>query len=395
MRTRRVLINGLVMLASLVAGLGLCELASRTILNPADYLSATTVPDDILGIRIAPGAAGFDQWGFRNPRVPPTADIVAIGDSHTYGNTATMADAWPSVVARVTGRSVYNLGLGGYGPNQYYHLLTTRAPALKPRWVVCALYMGDDFENAFLMTYGKDHWAFLRRAGWGNVDPNIWGQSAGLPWHRNLRVWLSQHSVLYQTVVHGPVLGGLKGRLQIARASRGEDGGTTSLIETDGGIREAFRPLGIRARLDQRNPAVREGMRITFELLTRMDRACREQGCRLVVALIPTKEMVFAPHLLRVPGLHLREVISDLVASEIEATAKIRMFLDAADISHVDTLPALRRHLGERLYARSDRDMHPSRNGYRVIGEAVAHHLQSRAPAVTMPSASMAGARAD
>jgi hypothetical protein len=43
---------------------------------------------------------------------------VGSGDSHTFGNTATMNDSWPSVVARVTGREVYNLGLGGYGPNQ-------------------------------------------------------------------------------------------------------------------------------------------------------------------------------------------------------------------------------------------------------------------------------------
>ena len=45
--------------------------------------------DDVLGAVPSPSAmAGFDRWGFRNRKVPETVDIVAVGDSHTYGNTA-------------------------------------------------------------------------------------------------------------------------------------------------------------------------------------------------------------------------------------------------------------------------------------------------------------------
>jgi hypothetical protein len=372
MRTRPAVLNTVVVLASLAIAVLVCEAAARLVLNPADYLSVTTVPDDVLGIRIAPGTRGFDQWGFRNRSVPGAADIVAVGDSHTYGNAATMADAWPAVVAAVTGRTVYNLGLGGYGPNQYYHLLKTRAVTLRPRWVAVGLYMGDDLENAFLMTYGLDHWKFLRNGHWTRADANIWETAHDLTPLQRVRLWFSRHSVLYQVVVHGPVLGRLKGAVQVARAARGEDRGTTSLVDADAGIQEAFRPLGIRDRLDQRSPAVREGLRITLELLALMDRTCREHGCRLVVVLIPTKETVFAEHLLRAERLPLREAIAELVAHEAQASGRIRAFLDERGIPSVETLSALRRHLGRQLYARSDRDMHPSGNGYRVIGEAVA-----------------------
>src|SRR5262249_32881213 len=133
-------------------GLLLSEGGLRLILNPADYLPVRVVEDDILGARVLPRSSGFDEWGFRNPNVPHSVDIVAIGDSHTYGNNAKMIDSWPYVVGRITGHSVYNLGLGGYGPNQYFHLLKTHAVQLKPRWVLCGLYLGDDFENAFLIT---------------------------------------------------------------------------------------------------------------------------------------------------------------------------------------------------------------------------------------------------
>lgn len=377
MRVRRAIVNGLVLLVSLMIGLLLCEVGVRLVVNPGDYLSARTVADETLGIRVTPGTAGFDEWGFRNKKVPSRAEIVAIGDSHTYGNNAAMADSWPYVTARLTGRSVYNLGLGGYGPNQYYYLLKTLAVKLKPRWVVCALYLGDDFENAFLMTYGREYWSFLRKGHWAGVEADIWKTPDGGNWHRTMRVWLSENSVIYRLLVHGSVFGELKGASQIRQAAQGEDRTTTSLIVPESGIQEAFRPVSIRDRLDERISAVREGMRITMQLLSLMDKTCRENGCQLVVVLIPTKETVFADYLLRAPQLHLREVVAELIIHEEKARKRLGDFLTQAGIPYVDTLPALRREVAGRLYTRSDRDMHPGRNGYKVIGEAVAKFFRS------------------
>ena len=377
MTLRRIIANGLVVIVALAMGLVLCEAGARLLLNPADHLSATTVQDDTLGIRIEPGRSGFDAWGFRNPKVPTSAEIVAIGDSHTYGNNATMADAWPSVVARLTGRSTYNLGLGGYGPNQYYHLFTTRALALKPRWVVCGLYFGDDFENAFLMTYGRDHWSSLRQGHWEGVEANIWETPPPAAGLAGIRLWLSRHSLVYRLAVHGPLLVRLKGAVQIRQAAR-RDEGVTSLILPELGIEEAFRPIAIRDRLQQKNAAVREGMRITFELLERMNRDCEAQGCQLVVVLIPTKELVFAEYLLRQPQLRLRDVVEDVIAHEAQARQRVVEFLGQNGILYVDALPLLRARAGDRLYVSSDRDMHPGPNGYRVIGEAVAAFLKDR-----------------
>ena len=143
-------------------------------------------------------------------------------------------------------------------------------------------------------------------------------------------------------------------------------------------MEEAFRPLGIRDRLDQNSAAVREGMRVTFELLGRMDKACHEHGCQLVVVLIPTKETVFAERLSRDPQMHLGQAIADLVMNETRARESVLAFLARAGIPHVDTLPALRLRTADGLYTRSDRDMHPGPNGYRVIGEAVAEFFRQK-----------------
>ena len=367
------------LILSLSVSILLSELVARLLLNPADHLSAGVVPDSVLGITISPDSSGFDTWGFRNKKVPSVAEIVAIGDSHTYGNTAAMEDAWPAVVARQTGLNVYNLGLGGYGPNQYYHLLTTKGVTLHPRWVVCGLYMGDDFENAFLMTYGLEHWSYLRQGRWENVDANIWGLAEPPVWGATLRNWLSEHSMAYRLILHGPLFAVVKEAVRFKEVAESSDPYTTALIVEEQNIREAFRPIGIAERLDERSGQVREGMRITFRLLKEMDLVCRLEGCRFLVAIIPTKETVFSEYLEKNPQLHLHDALMRVVANEKSVKKSLIEFLTDAGIAYLDTLPMLKQAIGGQLYAQTTRDMHPGKNGYRVIGEAVASYLRRSA----------------
>jgi hypothetical protein len=123
-------------------------------------------------------------------------------------------------------------------------------------------------------------------------------------------------------------------------------------------------------RLDQNNQAVREGMRITFELLRVMNEMCREKHIKFVVAVIPTKEMVFSPYLEHKPKIAHGDVIEKVIQNERLALERTFGFLRAADVAYVDTLPALQAAVGQELYARTAADMHPSKNGYRVIAEA-------------------------
>lgn len=353
-----------------VIGLFLCEFAARTILNPSDYLSVEMVHDDILG-GVPTAASGFDSWGFRNREVPERTDIVVIGDSHTYGNTATMEDSWPYVLGRLSSRNVYNLGMGGYGPNQYFYLLTTKALELHPRTIIVGLYMGDDFENAFLITYGLEHWAYLRELPNKTIDFYIWEDaSSALSWQKQIRVWLSRHSVIYQLVFHNSLLGNFQGEAQIKNAQALYDS-ATSLNIPEKNILESFLPKKIMQNLDQDNDSIREGMRITFKLLADMNEMCRQNNTQFIVAVIPTKEMVFSDYLENNTNISLTETIDKLIANERLAREKTFNFLNESNISYVDTLPALKQSAGHELYARTAADMHPNKNGYRVIAEAV------------------------
>jgi hypothetical protein len=366
------------MAVSAAIGLLLSEFGSRLVLNAGNYLSVEMVPDRALGAVVSPGTRlGFDAWGFRNPKVAESADIVAVGDSHTYGNTATMDQSWPYVLAQLTGQRVYNMGMGGYGPNQYFYLLKNRALSLNPKVIICGLYMGDDFENAYSITYGLDYWASLRSLQLRKANYKIWDTApVDVSRNKKARVWLSQHSVIYQLVFHGPLMGLVQGEYQIRHAAELYPGAATTLDIPEKNILEAFRPEGLAVRLDQHSAAVQEGMRITFELLKEMKDLCDQHQIRFVVLVIPTKEQVFSEYLERESRLPLNNILETLISNERIARKRTFEFLDQTGIRYVDGLPALKTSLKSQLYARTAADMHPNRNGYRVIAEAVSRELR-------------------
>ena len=377
MKIKKLLLNLGVLLLSVAIGLLVAEFAARLVLNPSDFLSLEVVSDPVLGAVPSPSAmAGFDKWGFRNPAVPETADIVAVGDSHTYGNTARMKESWPYVLGKLTGRQVYNMGLGGYGPNQYFYLSKTKALSLKPRMIIWGLYMGDDFEGAYSMTYGLDYWAYLRQLPPQKIDPNVWEDPPSDTWFKRTRVWLSRHSLVYQLAFHAGLGDRVKGELQIENAAQLYPGVATSLIVPEKNISEAFVPKAVMTRLDLENPSIREGMRITFDLLKQMNEICNQNHIQFAVVVIPTKEMVFSDYLEHNPKIPLDDMIDKLLVDQRAALEQTFKFMTDEHIAYVDPLPALRKASGEGLYARSAGDMHPGKNGYRVIAEAVAEALK-------------------
>lgn len=363
---------------SMVVALVVCEWGSRLVFDPVDYLSPRLVRDDILGIRLPPRSSGHDEWGFRNPDVPASADIVAIGDSHTYGNCAKMVEAWPAALSQLAGKKIYNLGMGGYGPNQYKHLLETTTFKLKPKTVICGLYMGDDFDNAYRITYGLNYWAPLRQRAGEVAEADIWEKPANTQdasWHKHVRVWLSEHSILYRVTVHG-LLAGLKAKVQVQNAAKLYDS-TFSLILPEQKVEESFSPKGLLRGLDQSSPTVQEGMRVTFKLLAEMNELCAKHGARLVVVIIPTKESVFARYLEKNQNGELGEIARKVISNERMCRERLIEHLNANKIPFVDSLPALvQASASDKLYANSAQDMHPNKNGYRVIAEAISAKLR-------------------
>jgi lysophospholipase L1-like esterase len=94
----------------------------------------------------------MDAKGFCNPErdayEAPTFKVLALGDSFTWCTTVAPEDAWPSVFSRMTGLSMYNLGLPGRGPYEYLQILKQYGLQKSPRFVVVDVYEGNDFRDA-------------------------------------------------------------------------------------------------------------------------------------------------------------------------------------------------------------------------------------------------------
>jgi len=378
-KARLILVNLGVLLFAVVAALLIGEVGARFVLNPSDYLSVDMVKDDILGaVPSATAKAGFDAWGFRNRSVPQAADIVAVGDSHTFGNMARMDESWPYVLARLSGHTVYNMGMGGYGPNQYLYLSKTKALQLRPKLIIWGLYLGDDFENAFSITYGLNYWSYLRQLPPQNVDPGIWEPQATDNWGKKARAWFSRHSLVYQLVFRTGLGKRVKAEVQLRNAAQLYPGLATSLYVPDREILEAFRPKSMLARLDQGNPDIREGMRLTFQLIHDMNELCQQNNVQFLIVVIPIKEAVFSDYLEHNSQLPLHDVLDSLLPNERAAQAATFKFLNDSKIPYVDPLPAMKNAMQDKLYARTATDMHPGKNGYRVIAEAVVRAMQQK-----------------
>jgi lysophospholipase L1-like esterase len=378
----RVLAPAALLLLSTSVAVGLAEGIARLVVNPADFLQATPLEDEILGLRIAPFATGHDALGFRNRETPARADIVAIGDSMTYGVSAPRDESWPAQLGRLTGREVYNMGLGGFGPLQYVHLAREQAPRLKPRLIVVGFYFGNDLMDAYYMAqrpYWKD-WRVSTDTAPALTAFDEAGQAEPKKRFESLRNWLSRNCVLY-SMARETFLRRFAAREQDELSRRAAP--DVRLPWRDAAapaIRTTFTPQVRLAAVDAGIPAVRDGLAISLKAFAELKAELRRQERGLLVVLIPTKELAYCRYL-RQTGVALPTSYAGLCDAEIRTKAEVVRFLGAQGIALLDVTPALEaqivRHM--QLYP-ADSDGHPQGAGYRVIAQAIADVLRD-APA--------------
>ena len=80
---------------------------------PVHGPKANRIRDAKLNHRMDPDFEGIDESGFRNPTVPTKAEIVALGDSHTYGYNVASDDTGGMDDPEQYSAGL-NLGFGGF-----------------------------------------------------------------------------------------------------------------------------------------------------------------------------------------------------------------------------------------------------------------------------------------
>ena len=370
------------------------------------YLSApwkqeVTLSDPELGRRMTPLYPGNDAWGFRNIRVPDSSDVLAIGDSMTYGFAAPADKCWPRQLESLSGRSVYSMALGGYGPVEY-HVLLNRGLALHPKTVIFALYTGNDFGEAYktVHTTGrgqefnnhdqaveKDLAEANRRAPFADAFSRL-AETPSVSQVMGVRKFVSEYSGVY----------GLMRGLWISASNRratslGEDADQRSfdfeessrqpgrfVFDADSRFRTVFLDAEAYAMgMDLDDARIREGGRITEAVLRSAQSKLRARDIRFLVVLIPTKETIYAG--LMKNQHNVPEAYLELLRKEQRVIDHIEAFLRNEGIEFVNTTPSLRASFeqGVRLFPPSD-NTHPNANGYRAIAEAIAPVLTRTHP---------------
>lgn len=344
----------LVVAALLVVAI-LGEVAARLAFRSGDLLTPALVRNDALGTRVRPGTAGFDAWGFRNGAVPERADVVAVGDSFTYGSGTSRGDAWPGQLARILGTSVYNLGMPAWGPDQYDCALRTFGLRLAPRVAVIGVYPGDDLRDA-IMTGSPPACERLDPAGVARLDREPIAVSSAPRFLGSLRDRLARRSALYQAVKLG--LPGLARSISSSLVIGNE------YVSRD--VRGHRVVLRTESWLEGHPQLVDDGLEKALAALGRTAQACHARRIACVAVLIPSREAVYGELAADAPG------IKQVTAAEATAVARLAAALRDRVIV-VDALPALRQAVADGLVLfPASEDINLNAEGQRVIAETVA-----------------------
>lgn len=367
------------------------------------------IPDKALGYRPNPDFFEHDSNGFRNKTALSSSDIVAIGDSQTYGTGVKTREAWPHQLSMFSSQSVYNMSYGGYGSVEGLILLKTRAIKLNPKLVIFAMYDGNDIFDAYEAVYLLNLFESFKSADL-NTRTSLSALEQRAPMIPEIKKIASQMSgtkqiqkeevALPQTLkntffaqikqlrllqlffclenaIQKVAVNPRERKWKELAQSNDRDTNLLELFQTKNYM-TIFTPAYRVLPMDLSDPRIEEGMRITLEAINEMKKIANDNSIEFLVLMIPLKERVFYeiyPENGLKPSLPMQRTIS--MQDKIrERTFK---YLQQYEIPYIDTLPILSNCFGQSHQPFfEDSNGHLSPVGQKAIAEAVNKYIQNK-----------------
>ena len=387
-RRRLLLVLGSIIFAFLVSEISLrvAAMLSRSVRTLLTVSSLESTYEDVetvealfertmLGFRPNWKYAGFvsNSKGFRTreyspQREPETLRIVVLGDSFAFDSgRVSYRSLWPAHLEELlSARSlvdveVLNLGIAAASLKVEERLWLIEGAHLGAQFVVLALFVGNDFYEDYPLTPGHStilQYSFAARLA-RNVARYLSTRAEAAPGNQTEMPRESKGGFALDDHYQTPEKGWL-GHDQFMR------------VETE------------RIQVCLRDCALFEGQFAWVTgILGELNRQVEETGAKLVVMLIPDEFQVN-------PQLRA-EILASLNQSDADydlgrPQRRLREFLDAAGILHLDLLPDFRdisRH--EVLYI--PEDTHWNDRGNELAAQLLAEHLaavQQRVPVVPL-----------
>ena len=243
----------------------------------------------------------IDADGFRNDSAAGTFDIAALGDSQTYGYNVAASATWPRQLARKTGLSVYNFGIGGYGPLHYYFLMD-KAIAKGSKYIALGLYLANDLNDVCRLLTTLDYWQ-----GWAKerqIDispcgasptaahrPKQNGDPPELSFLRKMKMLMKRTAIfsIFDYYVWDPL------KYYFARDDS-EDGVLFKDGYNNTVISLAFMRR-VAKQMDNNDDSIRFSRDLTKILLREMAEKAKSHNSEIFVIFIPSKESVLLKYL--------------------------------------------------------------------------------------------------
>jgi lysophospholipase L1-like esterase len=304
-------------------------------------MASNRIPHAELGYVLDPDLHDVDANGFRNPSIPDRVDIVAIGDSHTQGFNVAADQSWPAVLGRQLNRSVYNAGIGGYGPLQY-EILVSRALEMRPQQIVVGMYAGNDL---------------------GDVIRGIVPYDTSAEIDNHFRYGIKYHTALGSAASH---------LWAQSRAAQPPGFAIEHLLNptfvTDRRLRYRL------AELNTNDPDIGAAFARTLRILENIKQRCADHGVDLLVILLPTRESAYS---LAVQHDWPAE-FSSIVEHEKIVRIRLQRAMLERRIRFLDVLPHMVSAVRDTpdVYPNYD-EGHPLSAGYEAYAKAVAGALTS------------------
>lgn len=338
------------------------------------------IADPLLGGKLPPNSPGHDARGFRNEKALSRSEIVAIGDSQTWGGNAIRQDTWPSMLSNRTRTTVYSMALGGYGPVQYA-VLTEQALALSPTIILVAVYLGNDIWDAYHAVYQNNSYVNLRRQAQLKVDTIATKANTIIEPTRKQATSSSGRlmsflggTAIFMLAQNLPIVANRR-EFELWKAWANSHPENFSVYE-GARNRTAFTNAYRLLVLDLSEPRIAEGLRITEKMLVQVQDIADVGSSKVLILIIPTKESAYSQQVRR-QHLQMGNTYDKLIQMESTVRERLVKFCNDRRIHCFDLLPDLSEAImrGEKIYPAGG-DGHPVRRGYALIASAVDAHLK-------------------
>jgi hypothetical protein len=318
----------------------------------------------------------IDKRGFRNKTDLKQYDIITIGDSFVEGSGVSDEQCWPFLLSKMTGKSVYNLGMSGGSPVTLLETLRKFAVDLSPETVVCMLYEGNDFRAANFRDDRKKRFSVKH-------------------FYRSSPVRWSIKKMLIN--VFGPINSNRRTNASVLKAVSANDAlypVSWQPLAVPAGDKPKYYTFKVKALTDhyisKQDLLNSAGCKQTFELLREMKKLCADSNIRLVVVFAPDKPDVLLPVAGEEVSLLLLRAFMSLVKKNLPQPEELKSlvlerlpviesataeFCKSESIDFISLTEPLRQQILKSRQCYFTYDQHWTPIGHEVAASEVSAHL--------------------